>query len=319
MDKKQQEVIRRAVNQEVARLGSQVAVARKVGLNHAYISQIVTGNHSTLKEEHWAQVAERLDVLVTDWKLVDTNNGRQMHGLLETAKQNAMFVAVSSNAGSGKTVTCRQYREQNARRSVYYYRVEHASMGKTEFLKRLAAALGLDTLEGSYRNGNGIADAVIAFFGQRLHEQPLLIVDEADKLNDKAICFFISLYNVVEGKMGCVIIGTDHLERRVKKGVEWQKNGFDEIDSRFGRRFVRLDGYTLAEVRNICSANGLQDPDIQRSLFEECGPASVMIGTQSFKVLRDLRPLRRKVERELLLNPNLKRIEVLKPQEAATP
>lgn len=298
MDK---QTIREAVLREKSRLGSQRAVAKKCGLNESYISQIITGNHATLLDEHWAQVARALDLLASDWRDVPTNDRRAALGILEAAKQRALFVAVASPAGGGKTAACRQYRDDNAHRAVFYYRVEHPNMGKTEFLKRLGAALGIEQKQGAYLNANGLADAIIGFFTERLGERPMLVVDEADKLGDKALGFFISLYNIVEGKMGCAILGTEHLEKRIKSGVQWQRNGFDELDSRFGRRYIRLDGATLNEVRQICEANGIADRDAQKQIFEECSPVRIMLGGQSVSVLKDLRPLRRKIEREKMM------------------
>ncbi len=302
MTSAQQNNIRLAISNEIDLLGSAARVAEKCQLNPSYISQMRSGRVSEMvKDEHWMKVAIALGVSLDGWKMVETANTRKLRQVFNDAKSNAMFMSVSNPAGSGKTAACRDFREANAGRAVFYYAVEHAAMGKSDFLHRLCKALGIDTDSTGYLSANGLADKVIDFFVKRLDSQPLLIIDEADKLNDKAICFFISLYNQVESKMGCVILGTDNLERKITTGVKWQKNGFDEIHSRFGRKFIHLYGTTLNEVRAICNANGLTDPTKQISIFNEMEPESVMLANQSVKVIRDLRPLRRKIEREILM------------------
>lgn len=292
-----------ALQREIARLGSATQVAKKCDLNPSYISQMRSGNETTVRAEHWAQVARALDVPLTGWQTVETMNSRTVLSVLDMAKGTGTFVAVSNPAGSGKTATCREYRDAHARRAVFYYCVEHPNMGRGEFLRRLAASLGLQVKKGDYPNANGLADIVINYFVQRLGEGPLLIVDEADKLNDTALCFFISLFNAVDGKMGCVILGTENLEKKVRRGVQHHKNGMDELDSRFGRQYVKLPGFVFADCRAVCAANGIEDKALQRKMFEDCGPADELIGGQRVKVLKDLRPLRRKIEMQLLAQP----------------
>lgn len=292
--------IRQAIEAEITTLGSAARVADKCGLNASFISQMRSGNESTLQELHWLNAARALSVNLSGWVTVETMNGRIVRTMMDTARNHGQFIAISNCAGSGKSANSRDYRDEHKGQDVFYYCVEHANMPKNDFLQRLCKNFGIDTSGSEYMSGNRLADKVIAFLTARLNNRPLLIIDEADKLNDRALCFFISLFNAVEGGLGCVILGTENLERRIKNGVKWQKNGMDEIDSRFGRRFVTLTGFTLAEVRAICSANGLTDAAAQKRIFEECEPQSVVMAGQSMKVLRDLRPLRRKIEREII-------------------
>jgi type II secretory pathway predicted ATPase ExeA len=286
------------MNRQIAAGSSQAAIARKSGLNDAYISMILTGKGgTTVKNEHWQKIASALNVRFDGWNIVETQNFRIINTVLSDAKDNSLFMAVSHNAGSGKSLACREYTAANNGRMVFLYRVEHGETNKIDFLKSLAKALGIDTRGQGYMSANRLADAVIDFFERRLDQAPLLIVDEADKLTDKALRFFISLYNAVEGRMGCVILGTENLEKKIRSGVAHNRNGFDEIDSRFGRRYITLTGVTIKECREICAANGIEDGELANKLFQECEP---VINNYNQKVLRDLRPLERKIKRELM-------------------
>jgi hypothetical protein len=94
----------------------------------------------------------------------------------------------------------------------------------------------------------------------KMQEAPLLILDEADKLNDKVLYFFISLYNALEGECGLLMVATSHLELRIKRGVKGNKKGYSEIWSRLGRKCVALKGVSAADITAVCEANGVTDP-----------------------------------------------------------
>lgn len=307
----QKQQIVAAIEREIESLGSAAKVANKCDLNQAYISMMRNPNqwgNGTLKESHWSQVATALNVKATGWKVVETMNTKIVVQVLEDAKDNSLFMAISHNAGSGKTASAREFATAYKSENVFYYHVPHGETNKADFIRSLGTALGLDMSRGIYTSANGLADYIIQFFTKRLDTRPLLIVDEADKLTDKALKFFIALYNAVEGRMGCVILGTENLQRTIKSGVRGARNGFDEIDSRFGRRYITLQGVTKQEAFKICSANGLTDKTLQARIFEESEPVTTMIGGTSIKVLMDLRPLVRKVQRELL---NLQDVETM--------
>ncbi len=142
---------------------------------------------------------------------------------------------------------------------------------------------------------------VIDFFQQRAKYKPLLIIDEADKLRPAALRSLIPIYNELEEQLGMVIMGTDNLEKEVKRGVRFDKKGFDEIDSRFGRNFIHLVGATQKDVADICAANGITDTVLQTSIFKECEPRQIMVQNQPRTVVEDLRRVKRAVQRELLL------------------
>ena len=90
-------------------------------------------------------------------------------------------------------------------------------------------------------------------------EAPLLILDEADKLNDNALYFFIALYNQLEDECGIVLQATNYLEKRLARGVRLNKKGYNEIWSRVGRKCIELKGVTADDIASICVANGVHD------------------------------------------------------------
>src|SRR6218665_1232334 len=94
-----------------------------------------------------------------------------------------------------------------------------------------------------------MAETIVGFFKQKATEcQPILILDEANKLNASSLRLIIPLYNELKGDIGLVIVGADDLEKHIKSGVRRNVRGYDELDSRLGRRFMHLLGATEKDV-----------------------------------------------------------------------
>ena len=55
-------------------------------------------------------------------------------------------------------------------------------------------------------------------------ENPLVVLDEADKLSDQVLYFFISLYNQLEGHCGIILCATNFLDKRIKKGLRTKRH-----------------------------------------------------------------------------------------------
>ena len=119
-------------------------------------------------------------------------------------------------------------------------------------------------------------------------DRPLLIFDEADKLADSVMYYFISIYNALEERCGIVFLSTDAIKVRIRKGVLRDKKGYDELESRIGRRFVGLTPVSSAEIEQICYANGLND-----------SKAIAKVKKEALEYGNDLRRVKRSVHKEL--------------------
>lgn len=308
-----------AIEAAILNYGAAARVASKCGINEAYISLMRNGHwdNKMLKDEHWHKVALALDILFDGWQNVETFNFRVVWQTLDTAKRQSMFLAVSNSAGSGKTATAREYHAATSDNGTFFFQVPHTEMSKSEFLDRLCQCLGMEAKKGKQTSAQK-SDAILRFFAERFGECPLLIIDEADKLSDGGMRFLISLYNYAEGRIGCVIMGTEHLKQRFNTGVKHARLGWDELASRFGRRFISLRGFTKQEVYEIAKANGLDDKTLAASIFEACEPTSTVVENQSMKIVRDARSIRRAIERELLKRkPNLRPAITERPADYA--
>ncbi len=299
-DIKKNEIVS-AIIKEKNLLGSMNKVAQKLGISAATISHnlLKADNWRNVSDEMWSNIAATLGVSMVDreWRLVATSNLKIVHSTLRDAQREGLFMAVSEVAGSGKTTALKAYVNGDTEHSVYSIQCEE--WNKKSFLMRLCKELGI--VAGRYDSAETLLEEVSRFFFNRAKEvSPLLILDEADKLKPAALRVLIPLYNRLEDQIGLVVCGTENLEKEIKKGVRTAAKGYDEIDSRLGRNFVRLIGSTIADVAAICQANGINDEAAIQRIFEKSHPVREMHGVRYLELVKDLRAVKRAIKAERL-------------------
>ena len=221
------------------------------GVSAATISQMLSGKWELIADDMWRNVAAQIGYKDEKWEAVETKDFRLLTRLLDEAKENTLVMGVTGDAGSGKTFALKHYTASH--RQTYLLCCNEYWNRKT-FLSELLAAMGRDYT--GYTVGEMMSEAVRAL---KMQESPLLILDEADKLSDQVLYFFITLYNSLEDECGIVLCATQHLEKRIKKGIKLNKKGYAEIWSRLGRKCVALSGVSAADITAICEANGVTD------------------------------------------------------------
>lgn len=268
-------------------------IATKAGVSSATISQMVNGNWALIRSSMWHKVAAAVNYSSGEWNYVETTNSRLINTSLELSQSNGLFMAIAAPAGSGKTVALKHY--AGIHKNVYY--IESREWAKREFLRNLAQSIGISV--SKYSSGNYLEAELINFFVKNKSQNPMLIVDQANSLKLSAMKFFIHLYNALDGRLPIIWAGTDALESNIKKGVERNVSGFDELDSRVGRNMIHLPGNNANDVVNICLANGIANEEMAHEIFKEAQPSFVKIKNRTIKVVKDLRRVERIIIRNL--------------------
>lgn len=232
----------------VARKGSQEKAAKSLkGVSSASISLILSGRGGEVRDRMWQNIATQLEVS-NEWQKADTVQYRQLSQLLDDAQEDHLVMSVVAPAGTGKTFTSKSYEEDNKE----VYRLACSEFwSKNDFIDELLRSLGENGL--GYSKKERINKAIDAI---RRKQHPLLVFDEFDKLNDNVWFFFITLYNELEGKCGMVLLSTDSIEVRIKRGLRLNKRGYNEFWSRLGRRCVKLSAVDYEDIKAVCEANG---------------------------------------------------------------
>jgi len=243
----------------------------------ATISQMLNGNWELIKDEMWRNVAAQIGFKESKWEAVEIRGFKRMKQYLADAQENSLVIAITGEAGTGKSFAINNY-VANTKQAYALCCAEY--WNRKMFLSELLAALGRDYT--GFTVGEMMHEAVRTL---KMQESPLLILDEADKLSDQVLYFFITLYNQLEDECGIVLCATNHLCKRIERGIKINKKGYKEIWSRLGRKCIELKGVSAADITAICNANGINEPgDIDAIIQESAG---------------DLRRVRRKIHATL--------------------
>lgn len=247
----EKEMIRVRLGEYCEMKGSQKRAATSlVGVSPATVTQIVTGKWELINEKMWRSIAAQIGVKQTRWNIVETRNYRALSDIFADAQENALVLAVCGEAGTGKSLTAAHYGAENP--NVYVLACSEYWNRKT-FLRELLRVMGKNPAGDTV--GDMVDDVVMAL---KRRENPLIILDEADKLSDQVMFFFITFYNKLEDYCGIVLMATDYLEKKVRRGLRLNKKGYKEIYSRIGRRFVAMPGLSATDIADVCRANGVE-------------------------------------------------------------
>lgn len=263
------EAIKKEV-QETLRLyvsnnSSQRAAAESLNdVSEATVIQIMNGNWDKIADKMWRNVAKQLGVGQRQMKLVETLDFQTMFLVFDTAKEEGATLAVVGNAGSGKTSVSKMYRQLHRQSNAFYIECREYWNKKT-FLSKVLQEMGRSD---AGMNAVEMMETIVREM-RKLH-QPLLIMDEIDKLPDPVLKFFITFYNELNGMCGFVWLSTNNIEKRMRKGLATNRNGYQELYSRIGSKFIHLTGANSKEIAQICRANGVTDPEDVNTIINEC-------------------------------------------------
>lgn len=243
--------------------GSQNKAANSMqGVSSTVISRIISGEWQLIADTMWRTVAGYVGYEANEWQVVETRAYARMHAVLADSQDNSLVFAVTGDAGCGKSETIKNY-EKNNNNVIALSCNEY--WNRKMFIMQLMRSCGMDS--SGCTVGEMIQDCIAEI---KKREKPIIILDEADKLSDQVLYFFITIYNQLEDQCGIVLAATDYLEKRIKKGVRVNRKGYKEIFSRIGKKFIQLQVVNYADVSAVCKANGVEDAKVIRTIHEDC-------------------------------------------------
>lgn len=252
MQKDEKKQIAARLKEYCAQKGSQNKAANSMnGVSSATISKVLSGDWETISDEMWRTISAQTGHETKGWQIAETRAYKRMTFLLDTAKNDSLVMAVTGDAGCGKTEAIKNYTAGH--RNVYHLCCSEYWNRRT-FMGKLLQCMGVDFTGLTVSD---MMDDIIDTLKRK--ESPLLVLDEADKLSDQVLYFFISLYNQLEEHCGIILCATSFLKKRIEKGIRMKRKGYEEIYSRMGRKFVSLQVINSEDVAAVCVANGLTD------------------------------------------------------------
>lgn len=246
------------LNEKLKKTGlSQNKAAVMLGISGATLSNLLNGKWTNISSAVWEVVAKFVGY-AQEWVLAPTASFEKVQKVCADVQNNSRSVAVSHDAGMGKTASLKHYANNNA--NVIYVQCEEY-FTKKGFLIKILQGLGVHDLHGSIEE---LAERTVEHLLKL--SRPLIILDEADKLKDHVIQLYKTLYNKTEGACGFVLCGTPNLRISIEKKAKKDKQGYKEILSRIGSVFIGLKDISAKDIRTICAANGIQEEVIIKEI-----------------------------------------------------
>jgi len=252
-----------AIERMIAQKGSQNSLANSMaGVSSATLSQMRNHKWENIAPEMWRKVAAYVGSSSEVWNIAETRNSTELMHFFKDAQQYSLVMAITGKAGSGKSETAKKYEAEN--KNVFLLSCNEY-WDKRWFLRELLAKMGKD--HAGHTLPEMMHKAVMLL---KETPNPIIIMDEADKLADSVLLFFITLYNSLENHCGIILMATHFLEKRIKRGVAVEKKGYREIYSRVGLRFIELHPTAYLDIEKVCKANGIDKDSAIRSISKDC-------------------------------------------------
>lgn len=262
LQNQEKQLIKAKLEEYVGRFNSRNAASHSLkGVSSATVSQVLNDNWERINDGMWRTIAAQIEFSKKTWNAVMTRNHKALTTMFTDAQQDSLVFGIVGNAGSGKSFSARQYAADN--KTAYLLQCNEY-WNRKYFLSELLSAMGRDY------SGLTVAEMMeesVKYLKRK--DTPLIILDEADKLSDPVLYFFITIYNQLEDQCGIILLATDHLKKRLDRGISLNKKGYKEIFSRLGRKFIELKGVSSTDITQICMANGLDAREDIKTVIED--------------------------------------------------
>lgn len=261
--------------------------ARVLGINESVYNQIIKGKvEGKLDKSVWLNVARRLNVNLRNdeaWVTVETPVFIYITQQLEDCQAQSLSKILCDLPNIGKSHTAKVYASRT-KNAVYI----DCSLCKTKnkLLAKIAQEFGL-VKRGKYED---LLDDLCYYINSL--DNPLIILDEAGDLKYEAFLELKAIWNATEEHCGWYMMGATGLRAKINKAIENEKQGYEEIFSRFNddygfvtpRESEERQRYMSVNVTAVIKANAPKDADIKKLIIESRG--SLRKAKNSIKKLR---------------------------------
>jgi DNA transposition AAA+ family ATPase len=229
-------------------------LARSLNLNASRITQLFN-NPEMLSEEVLLMIINKLKPK-TDFNLVSTSNFTTIQKICLVAQKKHKLEAIIGYPGAGKTEGLQHYYRNNS--NTYHIEAKN-TMNRKQFFAVMLTELGV-SFQGT------LYDMVkAAAYELNTRESPLLIIDEAGKINHTVLLDLHDLRNETMSNAGIIMAGVDYFHNNMREAAQRQRQGIPEFYSRV-QAWNELNTPTRKEVEAICKSNGVDEPEIIKAL-----------------------------------------------------
>lgn len=237
---------------------SQAAIAKKICLSTATISQFLSGSYTGDNEEISAKVNSFIDLQEMRSDYIEApaftdkiKNTRKIGIALDYVYANQCTGVVAGVSGCGKTTALKNY--QKTSNGVVYIQADATKWSPCSILKLILKTMGNTDFKGS---SSDILDRLI---NDLIGTDRLIIIDEAQHLTARAFDTLRVLND--RAKVAVIYAGTPDIIDRMTKGRATE--GFDQVYSRIGYTCNLENRFTLNEIAALFSEYDLSEDVIE--------------------------------------------------------
>jgi DNA transposition AAA+ family ATPase len=254
--------------------GSDAKFATSLDINPAQYSRIMKGDtEKVLSEDNWIILARKVGVDMQgrrSWVTASTPVYRFITAQLEMCQKQSLSAILCDLSDIGKTYTARRYAETH--RNAVYVDCSQVKT-RTRLVRYIAQSFGLQAT-GWYPDVYG---DLVSYL--KTAKTPLVILDEAGDIDYEAFKEIKALWNATELACGWYMMGADGLQEKIRRGINCRTVGYQEIFSRFGKRYGKVipagkdegDRLLQASAAMIIKANAEAGVDVNRLLRATMG------------------------------------------------
>ncbi|TWI16308.1 AAA family ATPase [Sphingobacterium siyangense] len=219
-------------------------LALQIGVSSATLSNMCNDKWNSIDDKMWKKVWHFVRPESTH-KIFHTHNLKTAMGMAEKARKHKLMLGLIGDTGMGKTVALKAIaRNEN---TFYLY---FDNQRPKQFFYQLGKLLGYD-FEGSLYDMIGRAcDAL------NVLEEPLLMIDEAGKLNDVMLMHLHVLRDRTMHNCAIMLAGMPYFKLNLENKAKKQKIGISEFYRRINI-WHELEALNRSEIDFICEQNGI--------------------------------------------------------------
>lgn len=237
----------------------------------------------SLSHERWNEVSA--NDLIHLWNFCHQNQVDELYhttdfvaafNLCNKARKHHFMVGLTADTGMGKTTAISAFSRQ---KNVFYVCYDK-TMNPRQFFIALLRELSYPF--------DGTLNDVINRASDELNrlENPLLIIDEAGKLNQSMILYLQVLRDKTKGNCGIILSGMPYFKDNMQKMACKEKEGYAEFLRRINL-WHQFEGLQPKEIEEICKKNGITSPDRLKELRRKRRFGDLMNEIYLEKVMRE--------------------------------
>jgi DNA transposition AAA+ family ATPase len=183
------------------------------------------------------------------FELYQTSDLQSVFHQCEFTKSNRFMTGLLADTGMGKTTSLKAY--VSANKNTFMVTVDKTMNAKRLYLKILAT-LGIQF------DGN-IHDVMLKIAAElNRMDSPLLIVDEAGKMNHVMMLYMHDLREYTRENCGILLAGMPYFKKNLQKFADKQKEGCSEFLRRINV-WHELKGLSRKETEYVCRQSGITE------------------------------------------------------------